>query len=178
MSREQALACAHCRFAGIHGSGRFDWGKYPLGGQRYWAVHFMTCVVCGVIHCYGQDRVGDTECSDLYAQPEPVYLSRTTCMVGGDGRGMREEECDCVRLAPWLPCNQKKDRYTDPDLSGKSDVWFCPFFVCSVCRKPGKLASLFNLREGECCECPACGQKAFDHSWGTGIFHPLEALDW
>ncbi len=101
----RVVGCDRCRFAGVYGLGCFDWGGYLLGGKQYWAVHFMTCVRCGLAHCFGQDHF-ETEPSDLYAQGGRLFLV-AEIVEYLDHRGeCFEEERDFLKLSEWVPCHQ------------------------------------------------------------------------
>jgi hypothetical protein len=167
--REHRFACDRCGLAGIAGVADFTWRRYPLGNTSYFGMIFMTCVKCGLIHCHGQNPPY-TERSDLFAQPEVLRLSKTTCVVI-DSKGEHEEEVDCVKLAPWQPCGQRRVPHTLPKHEADAVVEINQFFCCRDCRRPGTLGHYFLLSGGKQVRCPVCGQESLRESFAT-VLHP------
>ncbi len=158
--RESVVACSRCRFAGLYGGGIFDRCRYRLGDRRWWGVHFLTCIECGVAHCYGQDDWhGDH--SDLFAQPGPLQLSKVTVQLGGGGMlNPRYAEADILRVQPWHPCGQaRRPGGAGPDE--RAAVWLSDWYRCGACGR-ATLADWFRWDVPGCLPCPVCrlGQLA------------------
>jgi hypothetical protein len=164
MIRESTVACRNCRFAAIMSSGYFDYYRFPLGGIRYWAVHFFFCMECGITHCYGsRGGLPSGERSDLFAQRRPLFLVKVPVTVWrGDPLQEFHELDDFIETDTWLPCRAAPDRAQQGRVT-EDGIWYEGHYSCSVCKIPGTLAGLLDGRE-RLWRCPQCRQRSLGHS--------------
>jgi hypothetical protein len=172
MVRESTVACLHCGFAGITGSGCFDYYRFPLGGVRYWAISFFVCMECGITHCQGgHGAFGARERSDLFAQPRPLLLVKLPVTVLRGDEGFQELR-DAIQVDEWLPCNAKADR-TRQGPEPEDGTRYTGQYSCSACKRPGSLAWSFGYDSERLWRCPLCRQQALGYSSASALYKGL-----